>query len=145
MVEKYNVGDRVRIETSTHEFEGRVLESPQDASEILLLKLDSGYNIGVLKKDLKSLKIVGNFSETSKTLDVKIPIVSGKKSIALIITGGTISSQLDVKTGAVKWITSPSTLLQNYPEMFVSERTHELKAVCTNILCQEQIFFCFAQ
>ena len=118
MVEKYNVGDCVRIETSTHEFEGRVLESPQDASEILLLKLDSGYNIGVLKKDLKSLKIVGNFSETSKTLDVKIPIVSGKKSIALIITGGTISSQLDVKTGAVKWITSPSTLLQNYPEIF---------------------------
>ena len=34
------------------------------------------------------------------------------------MTGGTISSSLDVKTGGVKWLTKPETLFQFYPEIF---------------------------
>ena len=34
------------------------------------------------------------------------------------MTGGTISSQLDPKTGGVKWLTSPEKLFEFYPKMF---------------------------
>ena len=41
-----------------------------------------------------------------------------KPIIDLIMTGGTISSSLDVKTGAVKWLTSPGELFKFYPDIF---------------------------
>ena len=39
------------------------------------------------------------------------------QNIALIATGGTISSRLDTKTGAVKWLSEPEELLKFYPEL----------------------------
>ena len=39
----YNPGDKVSFQTKTREWRGRVLESHDP--EIILLKLDSGYNI----------------------------------------------------------------------------------------------------
>ncbi len=36
----------------------------------------------------------------------------------MIITGGTIASKLDPKTGGVKWLTDPANLFKYYPEIF---------------------------
>ncbi len=111
---KPEAGDSVLIKTEKGEEQGIFLESHEPG--ILLLKLNSGYNIGIKKKDIKKIKILKR-AEKEKAEEGKIKM-SGKPIVEMIVTGGTISSSLDVKTGAVKWLTSPSQLFRFYPGMF---------------------------
>ena len=83
---------------------------------MVLLKLDSGYNIGFNRKDIIEIKVLRKFKEIKQEIEIKKN--REKPNIAMIITGGTISSRLDPKSGAVSWLTSPSQLFQFYPEIF---------------------------
>ena len=49
-------GDKVRISLPKKDYDGILLETPSDEKGIILIKLDSGYNIGFNKKDLLSIK-----------------------------------------------------------------------------------------
>jgi glutamyl-tRNA(Gln) amidotransferase subunit D len=109
-------GDLVEISLVKNSYEGIFLESPEDEKGIILLKLDSGYNIGLHKKDILDIKVLKKFEEKEKVVEIKNK--KEKPNIAMIITGGTISSELDSKTGAVKWLTSPEKLFKFYPEIF---------------------------
>jgi len=115
-------GDKVKIRTVKEEIECRLLESPQ--SEIYLVKLESGYNIGVKKEDVIELKKAKSKRKKEKKEKksqkgkVKVKTRKNLPKIDMIITGGTISSRLDPETGAVKWLTKPSELFRFYPEMF---------------------------
>ncbi|MEK6882111.1 MAG: Glu-tRNA(Gln) amidotransferase subunit GatD, partial [Nanoarchaeota archaeon] len=111
------VGDRIKVVFSKEDYEGILLESPIDELGVLLLKLDSGYNIGFNRKDIIQIKLLKKVEVTGDESGEKIKKESGKPNIAMIITGGTISSSLDSRTGAVKWLTSPSKLLKFYPEL----------------------------
>ncbi len=111
---KINPGDEVFVKTERKEEQGIILESHEPG--IVLLKLNSGYNIGIKKKDIKNIKVIKKRKEEEKE-EEKIKM-KGKPIIEFILTGGTISSSLDVKTGAVKWLTSPSELFKFYPEIF---------------------------
>ncbi len=91
-------GDKVKLQTKTKEWIGTILESYD--SEIILLKLDSGYNIGIREGEILNLKILEKSKETEKT-KLELKQDSKLKNIAMIITGGTISSRLDTKTGGV--------------------------------------------
>ncbi len=92
------IGDKVIIRTKDKEWEGIILESY--TSEIILLKLSSGYNIGIREREILDIKVIKNADEKKKeTKPVKE--TKGLPNIAMIITGGTISSRLDPKTGAV--------------------------------------------
>jgi len=113
--EKPIPGDFVEISLMKKTYHGTLLESPGESS-ILLLKLKSGYNIGIIKKDIREIKILEKFTEKKEE---KIEIKSkDKPKIGVVMTGGTISSELDSKTGAVKWLTSPEKLFRFYPELF---------------------------
>ena len=118
-----NPGDRVEVHLTKYIYEGILLESPEDEKGIVLLKLDSGYNIGLNKKDILEIKIIRRAPEKEEKLEIKKD--REKPNIAMIMTGGTISSELDSKTGAVKWLTSPEKLFRFYPEIF--ERVDILK------------------
>lgn len=114
-MKKAEVGDEVLLKTKNRKEEkGILLESHEPG--VLLLKLKSGYNIGVKRKDIKKIKIIKK-AEKEEEKEEKMKM-KGKPIIEMIITGGTISSSLDVKTGAVKWITKPSQLFKFYPEIF---------------------------
>ena len=110
-------GDYVEIELMKKIYPGVLLENPQNEKGIILLKLDSGYNIGLNKKDISSIKIKKKFSER-KTLDKKVPINLKKPSIAMIILGGTISPRMNPRKGGVDWLSKPEELLKYYPEIF---------------------------
>jgi len=114
METQVQIGDKVILSTIKEHIEGIILETPEP--DIILLKLKSGYNIGIKKEDIKDLKIL----EKSKEKEEKPTLKENPQLpyIDLIITGGTISSRLDPKTGAVKWLTSPAQLLKFYPEIF---------------------------
>lgn len=93
-----DVGDFVELKTKDKVWSGYLLESYD--YEILLLKLESGYNIGIRKEDILSEKILQKVSDVKKE-KVKIEKNNELKNVVMIITGGTISSRLDPKTGGV--------------------------------------------
>jgi len=111
-----NSGDFVEVSLIKKNYEGTLLETPSSESGIVLLKLDSGYNIGFKKKDILKIKVLKEFDE--KVEDVKSVKQSDKPNIAMIITGGTIASSYDSKTGGVAPLTTSEDLFKFYPEIF---------------------------
>ena len=114
MKSDFDFGDKVRIKTVKEELEGVILESGEQG--IYLLKLKSGYNIGVEKEDIVSIEVL-EIRKERKIETEKIKIDKDKPKIDLIVTGGTISSRVDYETGAVKSLTKPEELLSVYPEL----------------------------
>jgi glutamyl-tRNA(Gln) amidotransferase subunit D len=111
-----SIGDRVELHLTQKIYEGILLESPEAEKGRVLLKLDNGYNIGFNKKDVFEIKLIKKYEE--KKAEINIKKFPEKPNIAMIITGGTIASKLDTKTGAVKWLDSPESLFKFYPELF---------------------------
>ena len=116
MVElNFNPGDYVKFRLALKEIEGRVLES-NDGS-IVLIKLNSGYNIGIPKENILGFRVLKKYKLEEKDKEIKVKGKEGLPSIGLIITGGTIAAKLDSKTGGVKWLTDVNEFLKFYPEM----------------------------
>jgi len=109
-------GDYVEVHQTHKIYEGILLESPEDEKGIVLLKLGNGYNIGLIKKDVQEIKLKKKAKDIEEKFEIKKD--NSKPSIAIIITGGTIASKLDSKTGGVKWLTNPENLFKIYPELF---------------------------
>ncbi|MEK6850685.1 MAG: Glu-tRNA(Gln) amidotransferase subunit GatD, partial [Nanoarchaeota archaeon] len=110
----FNPGDEVRLRLALEEIDGSVLESPDNG--IILLKLKSGYNIGIPKENILAGRALKKFKSTQEK-KVEIKKKEGKPSIGLVITGGTIAAKLDSKTGGVKWLTDVGEFLRFYPEL----------------------------
>ena len=128
MIEKTKAvpGDYVEIHLTKLIYEGILLESPETEKGVVLLKLDSGYNIGFNKKDISKIEVLKKAKEESKE-NFELKKNPDKKNVALIITGGTIAARLNPKKGGVDWLTSPEDLFKFYPELF--EKVNILKVV----------------
>ncbi len=109
---KFSTGDKVEVETKKGKYTGIVMPSPD--SNILTLKLDNGYNIGFEIKNIKAKKIG---KETFEKLPEYKLERSNLPKISLITTGGTITSRVDYKTGAVHPLSKPEELLLSIPEL----------------------------
>ena len=116
MHKKIEVGDRVRIDLVKDEYEGVLLEAPEEEKGIVLIKLDSGYNIGFKKDKILDTKLIKKYSE--KKQEIKIPVDNKKPNIAMIITGGTIAARLNPRKGGVDWLDTPESLFKFYPGIF---------------------------
>ena len=114
MEQEHQPGDRVIVKTIKEELEGIILESHEQG--LILLKLSSGYNIGIKKEDIVDIEVLEQVKEKDKKTEFKPK--ENLPYIDIIMTGGTISSRLDSKTGGVKWLTSPAELFKFYPELF---------------------------
>ena len=112
---KFNPGDYIQLKLAQfREIEGTALES-YDKS-IVLLKLRSGYNIGIPKENILGSKVLRKFKNEKK--EYKLHSGKGKPKIGIIITGGTIAAKLDSKTGGVHWLTDVSEFARFYPKLF---------------------------
>lgn len=130
-IKEFNPGDKVEIITKYKSWNGHILESSDP--EIILLKLDTGYNIGLRESDILKAKILEKTSIQKKEKFV-LSSKEGLKNIAIIITGGTISSRLDPKTGGVI-STDAEEILNIAPE---------LKEIC-NVKVIESPFLKFSE
>lgn len=110
----FEPGDYVVFRLALEEVEGRVLESPD--SSIVLLKLKSGYNIGITKENILGFKVLRRFKEEKKKFE--LPKTKGLPMIGIIMTGGTIASKLDSKTGGAAPLTDVGEFAKFYPEIF---------------------------
>ena len=113
---KPEIGDYVEIHLSKIIYEGVLLQTPESEKGAVLLKLDSGYNIGFNKKDILKIKFLRRTKPEEKIVDMKK--FPEKPNIAMIITGGTIASRYDAKTGGVTNLAKPEELFKYYPELF---------------------------
>ncbi len=109
-------GDLVEVKLLKKSYRGRLLQSPKNEKNIVLIKLNSGYNIGLNKKKIRFIELIEKGK--SERPDLEIKRHKSKPNVAMIITGGTIASRLDAKTGGVDPLTEPEDLFRYYPEVF---------------------------
>jgi len=130
-------GDYIEVHLMKLIYEGILLESPEAEKGIVLLKLDNGYNIGFSKKEVLEIKVLKKAKEVEKRLEVKKD--SKKPNIAMIITGGTIASRYDSRTGGVHPLDTPESLFKFYPELF--EKVNILKVEIPFMKASEDMDF----
>ncbi len=101
-------------------YEGRVM-SPYELSkgETLTIKLDNGYNVGILIDSIKRVKLIER-PEASETVEFEevFPKRPELPDVMIIGTGGTIASRIDYKTGAVHPAFTAEELAKAVPEIF---------------------------
>lgn len=135
MSSKPVAGDFVKVVLPKTEYEGILLESSERG--IVLIKLASGYNIGLNKKDILDLEFVKKGGE--KKSEVEIKKDSAKPNVAMIITGGTIAARLNPRKGGVDWLDTPEDLFRFYPEIF--ERVNVVKVEVPFMKASEDMDF----
>jgi glutamyl-tRNA(Gln) amidotransferase subunit D len=111
-MKKIETGSEVLVKKADREERGILLESYEPGE--ILLKLKTGYNIGISKDKIKGIKVVKQPDKEEQDEKIKM---KGKPIIDFYLTGGTISSKLDPKTGGVKDLTSESDFFKTYPEI----------------------------
>jgi glutamyl-tRNA(Gln) amidotransferase subunit D len=113
-----DIGDLIRVETRGRVYEGILmprLESSDDWH--LVLKLRSGYNIGVAFDDSTRVERLGA-AEKPEFKPPPLPEVKpGLPRVSIISTGGTIASRVDYVTGGVHAAISSRDLLSIVPEL----------------------------
>ena len=120
MLKKYNlrVWGQAIIKTTRGEFKGTVLpRSENDDDEHIVLKVVTGYNIGIDTKTITGMEEVGYKKANYAIPEKEFPITKGLPNVKLFGTGGTIASRLDYRTGAVIPAFSPGELYGAVPEL----------------------------
>ena len=117
-ISNITVGDTVKVTKPHIEHEGMLLEKPDYSNEnTIILKLDSGYNIGIDIKDAKIEKISEGKKPQIELDPVDKKISDKKKNLSILSTGGTVASVIDYKTGAVHPAFTADDLLRATPEL----------------------------
>lgn len=112
------VWGEVAIKTTRGDFRGVILpRSENDDDNHIVIKLATGYNIGIAVDTIFDMKEI-NFKEINyKIPEREFPTSKDKKNVKLFGTGGTIASRLDYRTGAVIPAFSPGELYGAVPEL----------------------------
>lgn len=107
-------GDTVKLTTEKETVEGVLI--PSTKNEIVVLKLENGYNVGFPRKEVKELVVVKEHLP-AKLEKKEIVKVEELPTIAILHTGGTIASKVDYSTGGVSAKFTASDLLAMFPEL----------------------------
>ncbi len=108
----------VKAKTTRGEFEGLLLPRSETSDELhLVLKLGSGYNVGIRHDTVTELEKVGYREAHYKIPEKEFPTDPAHPNVKLLGTGGTIASRLDYRTGAVIPAFSPGELYGSVPEL----------------------------
>jgi len=119
-LKKYNVRvwGQAEFTTTRGNFKGTVLpRAENDDDKHIVLKIQTGYNIGIDIRTIKSAKETGYKKANYKIPEKEFPVTKGLPNVKLIGTGGTIASRLDYRTGAVIPAFSPGELYGAVPEL----------------------------
>lgn len=134
---KFNVrvwGQAV-IESTRGTFAGTVLpRSENDDDRHIVLKISTGYNVGIDVDTITGMKETGYKKAVYKIPEKEFPTTPGLPKVKLLGTGGTIASRLDYRTGAVIPAFSPGELYGAVPE---------LASICN--LTTEKLFAVFSE
>ncbi len=120
VLKKYNVRvwGQAEMNTTRGEFKGTILpRSVNDDDEHIVMKVITGYNIGIDINTIIDMKEVGYKKANYAIPEKEFPYTEGLPAVKLFGTGGTIASRLDYRTGAVIPAFSPGELYGAVPEL----------------------------
>jgi glutamyl-tRNA(Gln) amidotransferase subunit D len=108
----------VEVRTKDGKYTGIILPRSETADPLhIVLKLRSGYNIGIAAETVEAIHIAGRKEAHYKIPEKAFPVDPKKPRVKLFGTGGTIASRLDYRTGAVIPAFSPGELYGSVPEL----------------------------
>jgi len=108
----------VRARTTRGDFEGLLLPRSETADPLhLVLKLTTGYNVGLRHDTVTGLEKIGYREAHYQIPEREFPVNPSMPRVKLLGTGGTIASRLDYRTGAVIPAFSPGELYGSVPEL----------------------------
>jgi glutamyl-tRNA(Gln) amidotransferase subunit D len=106
------------VRTTRGTFRGIVLPRSRTADDAhVVLKLESGYNVGLAIDRVESMEEIGHREVEYRIPHREAPVRPGLPRVKLFGTGGTIASRLDYRTGAVMPAFSPGELYGAVPEL----------------------------
>jgi len=112
------IGDVIRVTKDGESWEGILIPRSESGDEHhIILKMKSGYNVGVRIDSTAQVEKVG---EGVKPTFTPPPLPEQNKSlprVAIVSTGGTIASRVDYRTGGVRAALSASELYSVVPEL----------------------------
>ncbi len=120
VLKKYNVRvwGQAEFDTTRGKFFGTVLpRAENDDDQHIVLKIATGYNIGIDIQTITSAKETGYKKANYKIPEKEFPKTDNFPNVKLFGTGGTIASRLDYRTGAVIPAFSPGELYGAVPEL----------------------------
>ena len=95
------IGDKIKVNKEDISYTGILLDRPEDADDgYLVIKLSSGYNIGVAIENTTAELIEKGEKPKIGFGETEIPHDDSKQNISIVSTGGTVSSVIDYRTGA---------------------------------------------
>ncbi|MBN1169697.1 Glu-tRNA(Gln) amidotransferase subunit GatD [Candidatus Micrarchaeota archaeon] len=110
---KIDTGDTITVRAKDRIYEGFLMPKPHFGNpDILVIKLSSGYNIGIIPDSIELVATTGSrFDEPSE------PEKPKKGDISILGCGGTIASKVEYRTGAVYPSIKPKELRAAFPEL----------------------------
>ena len=141
------VWSEVEIKAASGRFRGIILPRSETADDHhIVLKLASGYNIGLAAEVIQEIAVHGRRVAQYKIPEKEFPTNPSKPNIVLFGTGGTIASRLDYRTGAVIPAFSPGELYGSVPELadLCNLKTQKLFGVFSENMGPQQ-YVCLAE
>ncbi len=113
------VGDTVRVVTDSRDVTGILMPRAQIGSdpEHIVIKLDSGYNMGIRINKCASIHQTKKAKERHNHDTIQPEHKKGLPTVSILSTGGTIASKVDYQTGAVNPALSAQDLHDSVPEL----------------------------
>ncbi len=113
-----SIGDIIKITKNKTSYQGILLDRSEDPDDKhLVLKLDSGYNVGIDIENAEAELIKKGDKPKIELKPLEIEKDAEKPDISIISTGGTVASIVDYKTGAVHPAFTADDLVRANPEL----------------------------
>lgn len=115
---KASVGDVLELKTTWGEVTGTLVPRYlYGDGDHVVLKLSSGYNVGLSLSGLKGARVVAKGEKPSFSAAAPPASMKGLPRVLILGTGGTIASRIDYRTGAVHPAVSAAELHSLVPEL----------------------------
>lgn len=109
---------KVRITKGKAVYEGLLLpRSQHTADTYVTLKVDTGYNLGVLVDEDTRIEAFGYQKGHYQLPHIDVKPIKELPNVTLLGTGGTVASRLDYRTGSVIPAFTPEELFSAVPEL----------------------------
>ena len=108
----------VRITKGNARYEGLLLPRSEHTDDVYVtLKVDTGYNLGVLIDDDTKIEELGYQKGSYQLPHINVERKKELPNVTLLGTGGTVASRLDYRTGSVLPAFTPEELFSAVPEL----------------------------
>jgi glutamyl-tRNA(Gln) amidotransferase subunit D len=134
-----SIGDGISVKAEGMSITGSLMpRTDVGNADTLVIKLDSGYNMGINKDGIDSISLLHPAPPADATERPPAKKNAKLPTISILHTGGTIASKVDYRTGGVISRFSPEDLLEMFPD--IKKIANVKSRLLTNMWSQDMRF-----